>query len=308
MERRIYLDYIKALAIFLVLVYHCHFFDSNVFIAAALSMCCPLFFAVNGGLMLKKERTFAYYAPKILKILALIIIWGVVSNVGTALINDEPYSALQCYIDLTTLKIGYCNHLWFMCTLFCLYCFYPLLSNVVKDKKTMYVALSIICCLSFAWISKLTYFFSPLSGWHGYALAYAIGGFAISGINVKNKWILLAISVGALTAQAGMNYIGLYDTDMIFFGYKTLLVFVATLSLIMFLSKCELKRNSFINFVGSNTLGIYLTHLFFIRIWINGHDFSIAIELLIPIFLLVLCCAICWIMNKSRYTKWFISI
>ncbi len=77
--RLLYLDYIKALAIFLVIVYHSNFV-TNPLGLALLSMCVTLFFAVNGYVMLSKRRTLSYYINKNVKLLFLILFWGFLSD------------------------------------------------------------------------------------------------------------------------------------------------------------------------------------------------------------------------------------
>lgn len=54
-ERIIYLEYLKALAIFFVIIYHSKAYD-DVFLPPILSMCVTIFFAANGYLMLVKRR------------------------------------------------------------------------------------------------------------------------------------------------------------------------------------------------------------------------------------------------------------
>lgn len=77
--RLLYLDYIKALAIFLVIVYHSNFV-TNPLGLTLLSMCVTLFFAVNGYVMLSKRRTLSYYINKNVKLLFLILFWGFLSD------------------------------------------------------------------------------------------------------------------------------------------------------------------------------------------------------------------------------------
>ncbi len=80
-NRYLYVDYIKTTAILLVIIYHCKIFNNDSFIAAAImSICVPLFFAVNGFLMLKKERSIKDLTYKNLKILFLIVFWGIFTN------------------------------------------------------------------------------------------------------------------------------------------------------------------------------------------------------------------------------------
>lgn len=310
MNRQIHLDYIKSIAIFFVLVYHCHTFGDNIMIAAVLSMCCPLFFVVNGGLLLQKNRGYEYYFPKLIKLYILTLVWGIFSNVMISVIHHEPYSIKQCILDVLNLRLGYCNHLWFMCTLFILYCIYPLLNPFIKKKNTTYILLAIfvVFTLFFGGINTLIIGnFSPLKGWHSYALAYAIGGYAIKQIKVKSKLYLFIVFIIAMIGQVIFNYFELYQDSMIFFGYRTPFVFVATLSLVKLFSYCKFPRNRLIDFIANNTLGIYLIH-WVMTIYISTQYFTNLYRYFLPIFVLLFSGLICWAMNKNKYTKWFISI
>ena len=59
MKQIVYLNYIKIIAIIFVLIYHSEV-TNDIYSSAFLSMCCPLFFVVNGYLMLRKEHSLAY--------------------------------------------------------------------------------------------------------------------------------------------------------------------------------------------------------------------------------------------------------
>lgn len=89
--RLLYLDYIKALAIFLVIVYHSNFV-TNPLGLALLSMCVTLFFAVNGYVMLSKRRTLSYYINKNVKLLFLILFWGFLSDGLQYLLGGAQFS------------------------------------------------------------------------------------------------------------------------------------------------------------------------------------------------------------------------
>ena len=69
-QRSIYIDYIKALGIILLILYHCQYvpFDS-LLVYGIYAMCVPLFFMVNGYLMLRTERSISALLKKNLKIL-----------------------------------------------------------------------------------------------------------------------------------------------------------------------------------------------------------------------------------------------
>ena len=270
-------------------------------------MCCPLFFAVNGTLLLFKDRTYSYFIPKLAKLFALIFFWGIISNWEASWIFCEPYSIKQSIVDVLRLRLPYCNHLWFLCTLFILYLTYPLTRNLVRDKRTTWISLIVISCFSLTGISGYIWIFNPLSGWHSYALAYAIGGYAITQLNIKSKWYPFIVFTLSVFAQIVLNYFDDDKAHMIFMGYKTPFVFVSTLSLIKLFSMIEWRNNAIIDFVARNTLGIYLVHRFF-TLYISQQNYTSLYRHLLPIGVMIISCAICWLMNTNKYTKWLISV
>ena len=81
MKRELYLDYIKALGICLVILYHCWYipFDST-FVLGIYAICVPLFFTVNGYLMLRKEYSLRTLLLKNLKLIGIMYFWAFIST------------------------------------------------------------------------------------------------------------------------------------------------------------------------------------------------------------------------------------
>ena len=308
MKRLLSIDYIKVIAISLVVIGHCHYGRGNIYLSSIICMCVPLFFALNGSLLLAKERTYEYYIPKLFKILVLILFWGLASNWVASWVNGEHYTIKQSVFDLINLRLGYCNHLWFLFTLFILYLIYPLVQTLVEKKQTMWLSLVVICIFTLtSGVSRYIYQFNPLSGWHSYALAYALGGFAITKLNLRSKWYPAVTFVLALVAQIIYNYFLDDKSTMHFDGIKTPFVYVETLSFIKFFSMIKLNSNKVIDLIARNTLGIYLIHWFF-TLYISQHEYTSSFRHFLPIGIIIISCAICWLMNKNKYTKWLISI
>ena len=88
-QRLLYIDYIKALGICLVILYHCNYvpFDS-LFIHGLYAMCVPLFFVVNGYLMLRKEYDIPTLLNKNLKLLGVMFFWAFISALVYILFNN----------------------------------------------------------------------------------------------------------------------------------------------------------------------------------------------------------------------------
>lgn len=308
MKRQIYIDVIKTIAIFQVVLFHCHLFDDNLFITAVISIDCPLFFAINGGLLLSKHRGYKYYVPKIFKILFLILFWGIVSNLLRILIiYPEPYSIKQCLLDVWNLRMGFCHHLWFLKTMVILYMLYPLLERITKEKKTLWISFILISCFTIMGIRSIFKPINPIVGWdYNWALAYAVGGYVLLQIRVKYRWIPFFTFCIAILAQTMYNYHNNYD-DKTFAGQLSPFILVATLSLIKFFSMIDWRECAIIKFISANTMGIYLTH-WSMSVYVMAQNYTTPFRYLTPILIIIVSSAICWLMNKNKITRTLISM
>lgn len=81
MSRSLYVDYIKALGIVLVILYHCQYIPlDSLLLQGVYAICVPLFFMVNGYLMLRRERTIRDLLKKNGKLLVVLLGWAFVST------------------------------------------------------------------------------------------------------------------------------------------------------------------------------------------------------------------------------------
>lgn len=162
-ERFIYLDFIKVLAIYFVCFYHYNNFDIDFlsnssistylsyFIKGIASTGVPLFFMVNGALMLNRNYNLNKHIKKIIKIIVLTIVWGIMTLLILSLIKGNSYSIISFTNALWTWEIGSINHLWFLHALVCVYILYPLIKEVydIEDKKVLNYSLIVIFIFTF---------------------------------------------------------------------------------------------------------------------------------------------------------------
>lgn len=178
MKREAYLDFLKTLSIFFVIFYHFLLFDYNIFqnpnaetyfgfFFRAISACgVPLFFMVNGALMLNRPFQLKKHIKKIITLLLLAAIWNAILIFITIPVTHEYLSAAELWDALKNYKLGWTNHLWFIQALVCIYLIFPLLKAAYdKDvsKKTHY-------CLFFLIIAFILAFGNTLLNipWHIY--------------------------------------------------------------------------------------------------------------------------------------------
>lgn len=306
-ERFIYLDFIKGLAIYFVCFYHYNNFNTDFlsnpsistylsyFIKGIGSTGVPLFFMVNGALMLNRNYDLKKHIKKIINIIVLTITWGIITLLILALIKGNTYSILSFTKALWTWELGTINHLWFLQTLVCIYILYPVIKEVydIEDKKVLKYILVVIFIFTFGNVllnmganilesilgenyitgRRFNFFnnFNLFTGFYAYSLVYFIIGALLleelrndMKINVKQIVIIFIIGMsilflyGIIMSNSNKE---IYDT--VWYGYDTIMTLLVCISIFIlsYLAKNKLdKVSSIIQLIGENTLGIYFIH------------------------------------------------
>src|SRR4051794_19168514 len=121
-KRYDFVDLLKTIAIFFVLFYHFSVMNIdfihdegftsyfNYYLNSILSTCVPIFFFVNGGLLLNKSYLdIKSHVRKTIKILILTLLWGLISLILLSIIKGEPLSFSDIVKGLYYLKQGWNN-------------------------------------------------------------------------------------------------------------------------------------------------------------------------------------------------------
>lgn len=308
-------DYLKTLAISLVIIYHCGIFHDCI-TASFLSMCVPIFFCINGALMLRKEYSYVYLIRKNLKLFVLILTWGLIySYVGSLTLHENIVSFKDIYHQIGKPLKG--DHLWYLEELFCLNIFNPLIYAYIKNKTQVHILLLSLVFTIFTLniiAFKIPFNLHPFSLWGSWGLIYYILGFWIiqCGIGLKfSRKKIFAMFVMFIAMQVLFNYLLLdrsihsfFETsDLVPGGYQSPFVIFSTLSLVAFLCSKNMKSNKLITYIGKNSLGIYLFQGVVIRL-LNGIFHNC---FLFPIIVFVLCCLLVYIFSINKYTDYFIN-
>lgn len=165
-QRYANLDLLKDLAIFLVIFYHVGGMKSAQIIlaaspsnlmsfvdyalASAISLCMPLFFLVNGMLLLNRPLSIRAHIRKIVSIILLMIFWSfatqlIFSEVG---IYQQKLTIPNLIRNTYALPFPLNNHLWFMEALGVLYIVFPLIKAVYDHERAwfnFFLVIVIIC-------------------------------------------------------------------------------------------------------------------------------------------------------------------
>jgi surface polysaccharide O-acyltransferase-like enzyme len=307
-EKYDFIDLIKALAIYFVVIYHFNnipidFIGTkdngyylNYFLKSILSTCVPLFFFVNGALLLnKKELDIKRHAFKILNITGLIIIWGVISLIALAYIRNEKLSFFDIIKGVYTLRQGWIEYLWFLEALIVIYIFFPIFFSTFKNNlKYFYFFFISVMVLTFGntflsscavvasfFLDKFTstnlsinFFgdFNAFRGLYGYSIGYfLLGGILFYYKDLVNTKKFRTMSIIAI--PLAMILLFLYGVivskrqnhvwDVVWNGYDSIFTLINVVSIyilsLQYKSKGIIGKG--IKMIGENSLGIYFLHI-----------------------------------------------
>lgn len=159
-KRIIWIDVIKTIAIFFVIMYHSEIYSYNVYakntnliiyfrycFRTLYSTCVPLFFFVNGYLLFNKELKLQPHIFKIIKFIFQTGVWSIITMFVIAFIKGEVLGFKEILEGVWSFKQGWTNHLWYLGTLVCIYIFFPLLKNVYDNNKKYFLYFVVVCSL-----------------------------------------------------------------------------------------------------------------------------------------------------------------
>jgi surface polysaccharide O-acyltransferase-like enzyme len=259
-------------------------------------VCVPLFFFVNGALLLNKsELDIKKHVRKIVNICILVVAWGVITLIALSFIRNQSLSFLEIIIGVFKLKMGWINHLWFLEAIIVIYIFFPLIFTTYKNNlKHFYFFFICVMLLTFGntllihcaeTISYLFHtftssnfnknFFGDCNAFRG-IFGYSIGYFILGGILFYYKDILntkkyrmlsfIAIPVSMIflfTYGIIVSRKGNQIWDIVWNGYDSIftVINVAAIYIISLKYKHKGIIGKGIKLVGENSLGIYLLHV-----------------------------------------------
>lgn len=325
MTNRLYwIDFVKALAITLVVLFHSEFCN-YMFAFPLLAMCVPLFFVANGMLVLNKERDLRYYILKVCKIVFLMFVWSTIQTCVTMYYNGDPFILKDIYHSVISQRMQYCNTFWFMGTLTILYLLYPVVSAFVNcDKSHVFYMMIITYLLSFkafGYVLPISPIPNIMRFWHGEALFYAVAGYFIlkftdSGLfkNIKTWQILLAMIflwAAPLLAYTEIEFFSRHRlSDPVFGLYESPFVMLLTVFVVFLIKKINPKEISIVSILGKNTLGIYCLHPSIMRAikYYVVTDNIVLRNGIVFFGALVLSLLVSLILQKSKYTRFLISL
>jgi surface polysaccharide O-acyltransferase-like enzyme len=326
-KRYVYLDIIKIISAFMVVFYHMSrkmdlgtFENSSYSISFPQILMCfcsasiPLFFMVNGALILNKNYPVEKIYYKAAKIALLVFVWSFT---------------------------GFPS--WFLKTLIILYLLYPIFIRIYNSKISALKYLLMLAVFVFPFLYNLIIIclmrFYP--GFElnilGYTISlatiplrigafsmYSILQFFLGGLLFKNKIpdiisVILCITGFLIVIWGVIVYSNFTNTvaDAVndcFPTIGTLMLSVGLFNLIKNIEKTKLSKNAakIISFFGNGVLAIYIFHSFFItntfKYILTGKEYSPIIIGLFAVLILICCCIVNSIISRIPYVKELMKI
>lgn len=346
-NRLVYIDYLKAFAICLVVLLHSGFvpFDSTL-IACTYSVCVPIFFMVNGYLMLRKERSLRELWKANLKLFVLIVIWSLILSSSRMLITGEfclsfKESSMVLLKHCLYLDVEYCNILWFLQALFVLNALNPIVYAFIHRHENnvwyLVLILGVTTIQIFDYISDK--FLNPIMWYpYKYSLLYYVLGYALLSDSVPKvlrdklsrikhtkaylfAGIILAILMHYMYIRVlqgplhELNDAKHWMTDNIVWdGYGSFFIVVLTSLICLIFKQVQWKSNPFWMYVGKISLPIYLMHTIFLQhigILFQQWDWYQTYHfthLILPIVAFCLSILTTWSMTKIKFFRWLVEI
>jgi surface polysaccharide O-acyltransferase-like enzyme len=245
LDRKVFLDALKFLAIFLVLFYHSDsiFINTNVlsspqdyrtyvayFIHSLSSIAVPLFFVINGALLFNKPYHHIKHIHKIIKIIILGFLWSLISSIVISELKHDPLTLLQLIKAVWGLTHGLTAHLWFLKAMVLIYLLFPIIKTVFDSPThlgVLYYAMGLFFIFSFGDLAlnqcldilrfllgvnllegKQFNFFPNINPFGNYF--YAAFYFILGGILANERWKFHSISTLLLSVNFAISWLLLF--------------------------------------------------------------------------------------------------
>lgn len=320
-DRIAYLDFLKVLAAFLTVFYHfayykldygfdamqgTYFPNFNRIVMCFASCCVPIFFIVNGTLLLGKSRSWKSVYIKAIKILVLTVVWSLA---------------------------GFPS--WFFKTLIILYLLFPLFQYLYMKKPILYrIAILLILVFPFGYNAVLliikmadantaihilgrTIIVGNLSV-TGFFTMYSILYFLLGPI-LANKRIPTGLGVASAAIGLGLvvfecvSYTVMNGTvyDGVNAAFPTYGAMLLSAGIFVAAKNTVVKGTRIISWLGNGILPIYLMHMALIHIIDKLFEFT---SIILPIaivgttFILFACVGVGRIASRVPVLCWFVRI
>lgn len=284
MKRNTYFDFLRGLAIMMVVGIHTYTLgkDSTV-VRQLLNTAVPLFIAISGYCLSQKRMEnkddYLFFLKKQFpKVYLPVLVWSlplyVIALYSGSSIIKQTILLLSCGLSIY----------YFVAFIMQCYVVLPVINNYISGNKRRVVIVS--CLISFAWIAGVMYmntiqgkgiplilYAGPLPCW----LMFFVLGVMIGHKPERNYSIILPMVIAVLGF-----ILSVIETDYLLDHYgkgvgikPSSFIYSAGMIFLMFSNKVEnlIRRTGaiyrFIIWIGSLSFGIYLVHCYFISFFVK---------------------------------------
>ena len=240
----------------------------------------PLFFMVNGYLLLgKREITSHYILQKVKWILITVSSWNIIVWLFK---RDFTVNPIKKFVG-SLIQKGYFFQFWFFGALILIYLCLPILSKFLNSKRRYLYILALLFVICFIVELANVFFQRPLQThvmqtfrlwtWFFY---YILGGY-IAQFNVDNlkyrfkNWMKIVSMLLVLISPIILFFLAKNTYHNLFAEYFYDILFVKFTSLGIFLMVLTLSLNEngskWIVSLSNQTMGVFVIHTYVMKIW-----------------------------------------
>jgi surface polysaccharide O-acyltransferase-like enzyme len=242
----------------------------------------PVFFMVNGCLILSKEKfTIYYYRKKVFNIVRLLIIWGGITGIFFLArdysFRDAVWQALRCIVGRGTVPF------WFVYSFIAIYTILLFAFQFIKRHiHTIVVVLGIMCVI----IDGVSFFSIFIK--HGYFIQAKIPQmlrlwtwllYFCLGYYLKDKYIKIEkqkmfslVGLGLLTGVVILFqyylcdvYLGKINSEYLYDNICIVLWCTLIFRVVLSLEYSNIRINETVKILSANSFGVFLIHELFIQ-------------------------------------------
>lgn len=308
-ERKIYLDCLRILATFAVIIIHvvadkwqsgdvfADWWVALTFFDSLVRWAVPVFVMISGALFLDNTKPLTYktlYGKYLLRIFTALVFWSIVYGVFYAVKYNSPFSELpkRCFSG------GF--HLWFLYMIAGLYIITPILRKITESKETTRYFLILSMIFTFVipsvivelnklknpTVDVVTGNYNKLN-FHltlGYS-AYFVLGYVLSKVNISKRMQSLIYFMGVIGSVVTI-LLTIFTSRQIlkpsgtYFGYLTVHVMLQSVAVFVFVKniiyKIKIKQTGckVVLALSKYSFGVYLVHIIVLEL-INKFLFNL---------------------------------
>lgn len=287
-KRILGIDLLKIIACALVVAVHT--IDArlgvlNRLLQMSTVVAVPLFFEINGFLLLSKKNIDRYIIRRILKILIICFAWEFFNSIANYIVYRKAINFFAGAV-LDLIQKGNFFQFWFLGSLIILYAATPLLQRILLNKEKLYSVIMWVFCVACIVIDFLQFLLKKqliratiqtFRIWQ-WGLYYMLGGYISKHkyqIETKLSKLSVFTEILLLVASVSIMFGWMWFCRQIAFGYLDVDGFYGSLPTIitaswMFIITMQSRIDSkLVRFIAPTTMGVYIIHAHVMSYWVH---------------------------------------